>query len=95
VANIDRIDSQSEFSLCDQDYRVEKEGEGRYAIVLNTFKPFDDIPSKALRQALFSFQEIAVRLINGRLRITRSWEHAGGLPGIEIWKIVDSGRWLW
>lgn len=80
---------------CDQDYRLEKEGEGRYALVLNSFKPFDDLPSEGLRQAMFAFQQMAVRLINGRLRITREWQREGGAPGVEIWRISDEGRWLW
>lgn len=80
---------------CDQDHRLEKESDKSYVIQLNTFKPFDDVPSDDLREALFSFQRMAVRLINGRLRISRSWERSGGLPGVETWRITDTGRWLW
>lgn len=80
---------------CDQDFSVEKVGEARYAIALKSFKPFDDIPSDDLRKALFSFQEMAVRLINGRLKITRSWDMHAGPPGIEVWEVSDTGGWRW
>jgi hypothetical protein len=80
---------------CDQTFEIRKNSAKEYEIILETFKPFDDVPSDAIRASFFQFQEMAVRLINGHLKIERCRESRAGAPHAEIWTITDTGRWRW
>ena len=40
---------------------------------------------------MFEFQRMAVRVTNGRIRVTRERRPDGG----EVWTVEDAGRWLW
>jgi hypothetical protein len=79
---------------CGQSFSVETLGEKKRRIVLRTMKPFDDDAPEGLRAALFQFQEMGTRVLNGHLRITRHANSPSG-PAGEAWDIEDTGRWLW
>lgn len=77
---------------CEQDYTLDTCDAGS-TITLNSFKPFDDDAPEALRAAMFGFQEMVARLMNGRIQITRSKVARGETQ--ETWQIRDTGAWLW
>ena len=76
---------------CFQRFSTEKLNDRAYRIGIDTFKPFDDDAPEALREAMFEFQRMAVRVTNGRIRVTRERRPDGG----EVWTVEDAGRWLW
>ena len=76
---------------CSQTFTREDLSADRQRIVLESFKPFDDDASEMLRAAMFHFQAVGARVLNGRLRVTRTPDG----PGREVWEIEDTGRWLW
>jgi len=78
-------------ACCSQDHAREDLSAGRQRIVVSSFKPFEDDAPQGLREAIFHFQVMTTRLLNGHLRITRT---ADG-PTREVWEIEDAGRWLW
>lgn len=78
-------------ACCSQKHTHEDVSPTRQRIVLESFRPFDDDAPEALRAACFHFQQMGARVLNGRLRVTRS---ADG-PGREVWEFEDAGRWLW
>ena len=81
---------------CDQDFEVLHVSDLKHRIVLRSFKPFDrDSASEGLRAACFQFQEMAARILNGRLSVTRHPEPGLGPVDYEVWEIEDTGRWLW
>jgi len=80
---------------CRQDYSVERVSPTRSRIVLNSYKPFDwEIPDK-IRDELFEFQRMGARILNGRLKVSRSFAPDYGPIETEVWDFEDSGRWLW
>ncbi len=58
-------------------------------IRIPVMKPFMT-PPEELRRALFEFQVMATRVLNGHVRASRERREAG-----EIWRFEDTGRWLW
>jgi hypothetical protein len=78
-------------ACCSQDHAREDLSEGRQRIVVSSFKPFEDDAPQGLREAMFHFQAMTTRLLNGHLRITRTAHGAAR----EVWEIEDAGRWLW
>jgi len=52
-------------------------------------KPFP-APSEDLCRALFEFQIMGARILNGRIRASRERLESG-----ELWTFEDTGRWLW
>ena len=76
---------------CFQRFSMERLNDRAYRIGIDTFKPFDDDAPEALREAMFEFQRMAVRVTNGRIRVTRERRPDGG----EAWTVEDAGRWLW
>jgi hypothetical protein len=82
-------------SACRQEFVVEAVSATRTRIVLESCKPFDwEVPEK-LRDACFEFQRMGGRILNGRLKISRSVEPEFGATEREIWEFEDTGRWLW
>ncbi|SLN71868.1 hypothetical protein [Oceanibacterium hippocampi] len=80
---------------CRQDFTVERISPTRTRIVLRNYKPFDwELPEK-IRDSLFEFQRMGARVLNGRLRVTRSVEPEFGPVASEAWDFEDTGRWLW
>ncbi len=76
---------------CFQRFSTETLNDRAHRICIDTFKPFDDDAPEALRKAMFEFQRMAVRVTNGRIRVTRERHADGG----EAWTVEDAGRWLW
>ena len=76
---------------CSQSFSHVDTSSTRQRITLESFKPFDDDAPEGLRQAMFHFQSMVTRVLNGQIRITRSADGATR----EIWEIEDCGRWLW
>ena len=76
---------------CFQRFSMERLSDRAYGIGIDTFKPFDDDAPEALREAMFEFQRMAVRVTNGRIRVGRERRADGG----ETWTVEDAGRWLW
>lgn len=76
---------------CGQDFEREDLSATRQRIVVSSFKPFDADAPEGLREAMFHFQSMSARVLNGQLRVTRA---ADG-PTREVWEIEDAGRWLW
>lgn len=76
---------------CSQTFTREDISATRQRIVLESYKPFDDDAPEGLRAAMFHFQSMSARVLNGQLRVTRS---ADG-PTKEVWEIEDAGKWLW
>ena len=82
-------------AACRQDFEVEKVSATRARIILHSYKPFDwEVPER-LRDAYFEFQRMGGRILNGRLKISRSVLPALGPVEQEIWEFEDMGQWLW
>ena len=77
-------------SCCSQEFSLEDVSATRQRIVVNSFLPFDEAPEN-FRHALFAFQEMSTKQINGNVRITR---RSNG-PTQDLWEIEDTGTWLW
>lgn len=67
-----------------------EERNGAFLVRVHSFLPFDSDTPEPLKAALFEFQAMTVRLINGRVSIHRQPDGKS-----ELWKIEDAGRWLW
>ena len=76
---------------CLQRFSTETSNDRARRISIDTFKPFDDDAPEVLREAMFEFQRMAVRVTNGRIRVARERRADGG----EVWTVEDAGRWLW
>lgn len=61
-----------------------------HRIEFTSYHPFTKDYPDELREAFFEFHASATRLLNGRVRITRTTE-----GGREMWEITDTGKWLW
>lgn len=80
---------------CRQDFQVEWINDRKCQLVLSSYKPFTwEVPND-LRDALFHFQRMGTRVLNGRLKVTRQHEPEYGAVEREIWTFEDTGRWLW
>lgn len=77
-------------TCCSQEFTVEDISESRQRLVVGSFIPFDQAPEN-FRHALFAFQEMCTKLINGNVRITRKSNDNAQ----DIWEIEDTGGWLW
>ena len=51
----------------------------------------EDDAEEGLRAAMFHFQSMGARVLNGRVRAVRTPDGAGR----EVWEFEDAGRWLW
>jgi hypothetical protein len=80
---------------CAQDFEIEKLSDKHCRIVLKTFKPFDSDVPEDLREAMFGFQRMGVRILNGHLNVARHSDQDRCADNIEVWEIEDKGRWLW
>jgi hypothetical protein len=80
---------------CAQDFDIERLSEEHCRIVLKTFKPFDSDVREDLREAMFGFQRMSVRVLNGYLNVARHSDQVRRADNIEVWEIEDKGRWLW
>ncbi|WP_247358214.1 hypothetical protein, partial [Bradyrhizobium sp. 39] len=82
-------------TACRQEFQIEKVSPTKTRIVLKSYKPFDwEVPEK-LRDAFFEYQRIAVRIMNGRVKLFRSVAPEFGATEAETWEFEDTGRWLW
>lgn len=72
---------------CDQPFAATRRDGKNLVLTLNGLLPFPD-PGEDLRAAYFQFFVMAVRILNGRIRVIRTAEP-------ETWCIEDAGRWLW
>jgi hypothetical protein len=82
-------------AACRQNFTVESVSPTKTRILLRTYKPFDwEVPEK-LRDAYFEFQRMGGRILNGRLKISRSVTPEWGVVDSEIWEFEDTGHWLW
>lgn len=79
----------------EDDYTVETLGANRRAISLRSYKPLEDDAIEDLRQAFFAFPSMCVRLMNGRVRMTRRMELNKGARDLEVWELEDTGHWLY
>ena len=70
---------------------LEKLGDTRAAITLRSYKPFEPDAKEGMRQAFFAFPQQITRILNGRVRITRTMEG----PETEVWTLEDTGAWLY
>lgn len=78
-----------------EDFTVATPAADRARFTLRSDRPFDDAAPEELRQALFAFQAMCVRLLGGTILITRRREKANGAPDTEVWEIEDTHRWLY
>lgn len=76
---------------CTQDFEHEDISATRQRIVLKSYRPFEDDAEEGLRAAMFHFQSMGARVLNGRVRAVRTPDGAGR----EVWEFEDAGRWLW
>lgn len=82
-------------TACRQEFDVKSVSATKTQIVLNTYKPFDwEVPEK-IRDAYFEYQRMAVRILNGRVKLSRSTAPEFGPVETETWELEDTGRWLW
>ena len=77
-------------TCCSQKFTLEDISESRQRIVVDSFLPFEEAPEN-FRHALFAFQEMCTKQINGNVRITRMSND----DAQDIWEIEDTGKWLW
>lgn len=61
-------------------------------ISFDGFMPFPYPGSPLMRQAVFSFFEMGVRVLNGRISIRQEFDLG---RGIETWTLSDEKKWLW
>lgn len=73
-----------------QHFTQERVNEKQHRLSVMSFNPLGEI-SEDRRRALFEFQKMLGRVINGRLSIERS----RSANGAEVWDIIDTGRWQW
>lgn len=78
-----------------QDHELIWDGERRFRVVLCSYKPFDWETPEDLRDAMFHFQRMGTRVLNGRIRVTRESEPFPGPIESETWTFEDTGKWLW
>ena len=69
---------------CAQDFDIERLSEEHCRIVLKTFKPFDSDVREDLREAMFGFQRMSVRVLNGYLNVARHSEKARRADNMEV-----------
>jgi len=79
---------------CFDIFEVKEIDEKTVMIIRPTFKPFPDDAPEDLRDAFFEFQIMAARMLNGHIKVTRDLQLKNGTYN-EIWRIEDTGRWLW
>ena len=79
----------------EDDYAVETLGANHRAISLRSYKPLEGDAIEEPRQAFFAFPSMCVRLMNGRVRMTRRLELDKGARDLEVWELEDTGRWLY
>ncbi|OFW42017.1 MAG: hypothetical protein A3J29_00540 [Acidobacteria bacterium RIFCSPLOWO2_12_FULL_67_14b] len=77
------------------DFAVELPKQDVAVITLRSHRPFGDDLPEALREALFTFPSMCVRLLGGTILMTRCRETATGAPDHEVWEIRDTHRWLY
>ena len=78
-------------TCCFRDHSVEDISATHQRIHVRSFKPFEDDIAENLKQAMFAFEEMCTRQINGNVKIHRS-----SVSAVEdVWEIEDTGRWLW
>ncbi|MGE0718068.1 MAG: hypothetical protein AB7P02_21655 [Alphaproteobacteria bacterium] len=82
-------------AACRQDFAIERPAGKRVRVVLSSYKPFDWEVPEELRDALFEFQRMGTRILNGHIRVSRRVEPDWGPVEREIWDFEDTGRWLW
>ena len=80
---------------CRQDFTVEWDGARRCRLILSSYRPFDWEVPEELRDALFHFQRMGARVLNGHLKLTRKAFPEYGPTEHEVWEFEDTGRWLW
>jgi hypothetical protein len=74
-------------SASGQPFAATKRDGKNFVLTLDGLLPFRH-PGEELRMAYFQFFVMAVRILNGRIRVARTAES-------ETWRIEDTGRWLW
>mgnify|MGYP001158957371 FL=1 len=74
-----------------QDFDTEELAPLKHTITLRTCHPFDADASDNLKQALFCFFEMLTQQVNGNIRISRKSINQSE----DLWKIEDTGSWLW
>lgn len=61
-------------------------------IVLDGFAPFPYPESRPMREAVFAYFEMGVRVLNGHISIDQRFDPG---RGTETWTLVDEKKWLW
>ena len=74
----------------EQDFTIEKADAKTTRMTIRSVRPLVGI-SEDRRRSLFEFQKMMARMINGRLRVTRSRVK----DEVEVWEITDTGEWQW
>jgi hypothetical protein len=80
---------------CTQNVSCQRIDDSHYQLVLKSFEPFDTQAPENLRLAFFQFYDMATRVLNGRVRITRRVDADQQAGTIEVWDLRDTGQWLW
>lgn len=80
---------------CRQDFEISRVSPRHARIILKSYRPFDwELPDN-LRDAQFEFQRMGTRILNGRIRVSRSFTPSYGAIEAETWDFEDAGHWLW
>ncbi len=78
-------------TCCSRQHALQDMSSTRQIITVDSFKPFEDDAPENLKQAMFSFEEMCTRQINGNVKINRTAISSTQ----ENWEIEDTGSWLW
>jgi hypothetical protein len=71
---------------------ISQSGGDEAQLRIGSFAPFTGVATDAVRRAIFQFVVMGVRVLNGRVNVTRSYDADSG---VESWTFVDRKRWLW
>jgi hypothetical protein len=71
---------------------IERRNADEVVVRLDSLAPFQPIATERMREALFEFVAMGVRVLNGKVSVGR---HFDAVSGIELWTLTDRKRWLW
>lgn len=61
-------------------------------IRFRSFAPFATVATERVRQSLFEFVSMGVRVLNGRVSTSRQFD---ANSGVECWTFTNEKKWLW
>lgn len=67
-------------------------GKDEAELLVHGLNPFPHVDESVMREAVFAYFEMGVRVANGHVRVSR--ESAGG-GASERWRFTDTHSWLW